>query len=79
MGKLLDKLNKQLKSENIEHKTNAEHCLIIYNKLKDISDGHVWESDWNTLTKVKFLGKYPDNIKIYKLNQLGYLILKGIR
>lgn len=78
MGKLLDRLEKQLKTDNVDHKTDAIHCLKIYNKLKEISDGKVWESDWNPLTKVEHIGQYPNNTRIYKPNQLGYIFLKGI-
>jgi len=38
MGKLLDNLNKQL---NSEYKKEAEECLLIYNKMEEIT-GHVW-------------------------------------
>jgi len=76
MGKLYDRLQKQLKSE--EHKKDAEDCLKIYDKLKEMSDGRVWESDWNTLTKVTFEGTYPNSVRIYKPSPMGYTFLKGI-
>jgi len=78
MGKLLEILEKQLKTNNIDYKTDAKHCLIIYNKLKEINNNHVWESDWNPLTIVSFIGNYPNSEKIYKPNALGYIFLKGI-
>lgn len=46
MGKLMDRLQKQLKTE---YKQDAEDCLIIYDKLKEMTKGHVWESQWNPL------------------------------
>lgn len=43
MGKLHDRLQKQLKSE---FKKDAEDCLKIYEKLKELNNGSVWDSDW---------------------------------
>lgn len=76
MGKLYDRLQKQLKSE--EYKKDAEDCLKIYEKLKEMNDGKVWESSWNPLTVVKFVGTYPNSERIYKPSQEGYVFLKGI-
>ena len=75
MGKLYDRLQKQLKSE--EYKKDAEDCLKIYEKLKEMNNGKVWESSWNPLTTVKFVG-YPNSERIYKPSQEGYVFLKGI-
>ena len=50
MGKLYDRLQKQLKSE--EYKKDAEDCLKIYEKLKEMNNGKVWDSDWRQLTTI---------------------------
>lgn len=76
MGKLYDRLQKQLKSD--EYKKDAEDCLKIYEKIKEMNDGRVWESSWNPLTTVKFVGTYPNSERIYKPSQEGYVFLKGI-
>lgn len=76
MGKLYDRLQKQLKSE--EYKKDAEDCLKIYEKLKEMNNGKVWELSWNPLTTVKFVGTYPNSERIYKPSQEGYVFLKGI-
>lgn len=76
MGKLYDRLQKQLKIE--EYKQDAEDCLKIYEKLKEMNNGSVWESSWNPLTTVKFVGTYPNSERIYKPSQEGYVFLKGI-
>lgn len=76
MGKLYDRLQKQLKIE--EYKQDAEDCLKIYEKLKEINNGSVWESSWNPLTTVKFVGTCPNSERIYKPSQEGYVFLKGI-
>lgn len=76
MGKLYDRLKKQLKSE--EYKKDAEDCLKIYEKLKEMNNGSVWESSWNPLTTVKFVGTYPNSERIYKPSKEGYVFLKGI-
>jgi hypothetical protein len=75
MGKLYDRLQKQLKIE--EYKQDAEDCLKIYEKLKEMN-GSVWESSWNPLTTVKFVGTYPNSERIYKPSKEGYVFLKGI-
>ena len=74
MGKLHDRLTAQLKTE---YKEDAELCLKIYNKLKDISDGHVWESQWNPLVTVKFIGEYPYTRRYYPTH-IGRIFLRGI-
>jgi len=76
MGKLMDNLQKQLKTE---HKKDAEDCIELYNYLKERSNGRVWESQWNPLTNVTFTGIYPNTIRIYKPNHLGHLILEGLK
>lgn len=73
MGKLLDSLNRQLKTE---HKNDAEDCLKIYNYLKETT-GHVWESDWEPLASVRFEGTYPNYKRIYKPTSIGEIFLKG--
>lgn len=75
MGKLYDNLQKQLKSE--EYKKDAEDCLKIYEKLKEMNNGSVWESSWNLLVKCEFIGSYP-YFRAYKPTQEGYVFLKGI-
>jgi hypothetical protein len=75
MGKLTDRLNKQL---NTEHKQEAEDCIKIYDYLKDQDkDGCVWSSKWNSLTDVTFKG-FPSDDRWYKPNNIGYLVLKAI-
>mgnify|MGYP001174242167 CR=1 FL=1 len=74
MGKLSDRLEKQSKTE---YKQDAEDCIKIYNKLKEQSDGHVWESEWTPLVTVEFIGKYPYTRR-YKPTKIGYIFLKGI-
>lgn len=77
MGKLYDRLQKQLKSE--EYKKDAEDCLKIYEKLKEMNNGSVWSSQWNLLTTIAgFLGdKFPKTM-MYKPSELGYVFIKGI-
>ena len=78
MGKLYDKLQRQLKSE--EYKKDAEDCLKIYEKLKELNNGSVWDSDWRQLTTIGgWIGdKYPKTM-VYKPSKLGYELLKGIK
>lgn len=76
MGKLMDRLQKQLK--NPEYKKDAEDCIKIYNWIKDTDkDGKVMSSRWQPLIDVKFKG-YPSSGRTYKPNLTGYALLKGI-
>lgn len=74
MGKLLDRLEKQLKTE---YKQDAEDCLKIYNKLKEISNGHVWESNWNPLVSTIFKG-FPSDERRFEPTTIGKVFLKGL-
>jgi hypothetical protein len=75
MGKLLERLNKQLKSE---YKQDAEDCIEIYNKLKDMSNGHVWSSNWEPLVRTIFKG-FPSDDRRFEPTEIGRIFLKGIR
>ncbi len=73
MGKLLDRLERQLKTE---YKEDAENCLKIYNYLKE-KTGHVWESEWRPLVDTIFKG-FPSDERRFKPTQIGYIFLKGL-
>jgi hypothetical protein len=72
MGKLMDRLQMQLKTE---HKQDAENCLQIYNHLKNTT-GSVWESQWNPLVETIFEGF---NKGIFKLSPIGIVFLQGLK
>lgn len=74
MGKLYNRLQKQLKTE---YKQDAEDCIEIYNKLKEMYNGHVWLSVWNPLVATSFIGTYPYTRR-FKPTAIGYIFLKGI-
>lgn len=78
MGKLYDNLQKQLKIE--KYKKDAEDCLKIYDKLKEINSGSVWLTQWGVLTTISgWIGdNYPNRSIAYKPTQIGYIFLKGI-
>ncbi len=73
MGKLLDRLNKQLKTE---YKQDAEDCLKIYNHLLETTS-HVWESNWCPLVDTIFKG-FPSDERRFKPTTIGYIFLKGL-
>ena len=73
MGKLMDRLQKQLQTE---YKQDAEDCLKIYNHLTETT-GHVWESNWNPLVTTIFKG-FPSDERRYKPTSIGYTFLKGL-
>lgn len=75
MGKLLNRLEKQLKTE---YRQDAKDCIKIYNKLKELEDGHVWESSWSPLVDTIFRG-FPSDERRFKPTEIGYFFLKGIQ
>ena len=77
MGKLMDRLQKQLKDPN--HKKDAEDCIAIYNWIKSTDkEGRVWNSRWTPLVDVTFKG-FPSDDRTYKPNITGRTLLKGIK
>lgn len=71
----MNRLQRQLKTE---YKQDAEDCIKIYNKLKEMHDGHVWESNWMPLVNTVFIGGYPAYERRFKPTAVGYFFLKGI-
>lgn len=74
MGKLLERLEEQLKTE---YKQDAEDCLIIYNYLKETTGG-VWESNWRPLVTTIFKG-FPSDERRFEPTPIGYIFLKGLK
>lgn len=75
MGKLMNNLNAQLKTE---HREDAEKCIVIYEHLRDTHDGRVWESNWGPLVSTSWEGKYPTNKMVCKPTSLGVLLLESL-
>lgn len=75
MGKLSDRLQIQLKTE---FKKDAEDCIKVYNKLKEIQNGSVWSSTWTPLVQTIFKG-FPSDERRFKLTDIGEIFLKGIQ
>ena len=69
-----ERLQKQLETE---YKQDAEDCLKIYNKLKELDKGSVWSSKWNILVDITFKG-YPSDERTFKPTPIGHIFLKGI-
>ena len=77
--KLITQLQKQLQSTDPEVVSNANKCLLIYNYLKE-TEGRVWESKWDILTKVTdIIGKYPNSYAVYKPTHIGNMVLKRLK
>lgn len=73
MGKLLERLNKQLETE---YKQDAEDCLKIYNYLIETT-GHCWNSEWSPLVQTIFKG-FPSDERRFKPTNIGYIFLNGL-
>ena len=50
--KIKEQLDLQRKSSNPTIRDAALKSLTIYNAVCDLSEGHVWDSDWSTLIKL---------------------------
>lgn len=74
--KIKDELQKQLQMP--EYEQNARDCIAIYNKLKELYDGHVWNNYWDVLAIRSFKGKYPDTKFIHRPSKIGEIFLKGL-
>lgn len=72
MGNVRDSLQKQLETE---YRKEAEDCIKIYDKLKEISKSYIWRSHWDVLTEVI---TFISNIPVYKPSPIGEVFLKGI-
>jgi len=70
----MNKLERQLQTEN---KVDAENCLKIYDKLKEITGG-VYDSDWSTLVKAHWEGNTPNRVLVYRPSKIGYIFLNGL-
>lgn len=72
----MTRLEAQKKTD--EYWKDAIDCIEVYNKLKELDkDGAVWSSKWEPLVDVTFSGY--NKPRIYKLNSIGQIFLKGIR
>lgn len=76
MGKLSDNLNRQLTTE---FKEDAEACIKIHAKLKELNDGSVWSSQWNVLTDVRFIGQIGKSTRIYSPSEIGKIFINGLK
>ena len=75
MGKLFQELQKQLDTTD---KIDAENCIMIYDNLKELYDGKVWETKWNALVDCTCVGVYPNFRHVHKPSKVGVIFLKGI-
>lgn len=77
MEKLMDYLQKQLKSEDAKLKKDAEDCIKIYDKLQELNNGSVWSLQWQQLVTPRFKG-FPSDEITHHPTAIGYVFLKGI-
>ena len=77
MGNVMDYLRKQLKSEDAKLRKDAEDCIKIYETLKEMHYGCVWNTQWDLLVKVNYKDVLS-NERTYRPTAIGYVFLKGI-
>lgn len=75
MSELKDRLLKLL---GTNYSGSARDCLRIYEALKELNDGSVPSDQWRVLTRVQFVGTYPNSIRIYFPSRIGHVFLKGL-
>jgi len=74
MGKLMNRLQQQLKTDK---KEDAKECIAVYNHMVRHT-GHLWSSEWEKLVIPKFKG-FPSNDRTYSLSHIGKMYLKGMK
>ena len=75
MSKLYDSLQKQLETE---YRKEAEDCIKIYNKLKELNGDSVWGTQWQVLTQIAgWIGSNSFKKAAYKPSPIGYIFLNG--
>lgn len=75
MSKLYNDLLSQLKTK---YKEEARECIKVYDKLKELNNGSVWQSQWTPLVYTQYSGTYPNSRAIFKLTPIGRIFLKGL-
>jgi hypothetical protein len=68
-------LQKQLETE---YKQDAEDCIEIYNKLKEMDNGSVWTSKWSPLVDTIFKG-FPSDDRRFQPTAIGRIFLQGLK
>jgi hypothetical protein len=68
-------LQKQLETE---YKQDAEDCIEIYNKLKEMDNGSVCSSKWSPLVHTIYKG-FPSDNRRFQPTAIGRIFLKGLR
>lgn len=71
MGKIIDELEKQ--KEIPEFKDDALKCIAVYNKIKELNNGKVWQNIWNFLVRTIVSVSGPD------ISDAGYKLVTGYR
>lgn len=75
MSKLYNDLLRQLETE---YKEEAEECIRVYDKLKELNNGSVWQSQWTLLVSTQYVGSYPNSHIISRLTPVGRIFFNGI-
>lgn len=75
MSKLSNELARQLQSEHSQDKKDAEDCIVIYEFLKKVNEGSIWESEWQVLVDIRYVGR----TSLARPSQIGHMLIKGIK
>ena len=77
MGKIENELNKQMGVEGLEKQ--AQQCKAIYDKLKEMDGGHLWDGEWSVLVKVCSRRNSDGKVEFYRApTAIGEIFLKGL-
>ena len=77
MGKIATQLEVQMSKEGLQE--YARQCKAIYDKLKEMDDGHVWSSKWGALVKISSRRNEADKVEFYyRPTDIGEIFLKGL-
>lgn len=77
MGKIANELNWQMGVAGLEKQ--AQQCKAIYDKLKEMDGGHIWERKWSVLMKVCSRSNSDGKVEFYRApTAIGEIFLKGL-
>lgn len=77
--KTIERLKKQAKNPDNNISQDGKNCLLIYNKLLELNDGHVWQTDFGTLVKCQWINNGNWFERRYKPSKIGEIFINGLK
>ena len=77
MSTLKEKLEAQCNLP--KYAEDAKDCLLIHEYLIKTDKGHIWQSRWDPLVSICFIGSGTKEQKVYYPTDLGKLVVAQLR